>query len=283
MNYALMSFQTDFTMRPDELAPLVEERGFESLWFPDHSHIPASRRTPHPQGIELPRDYWHLLDPLACVNAAAAVTKRLRLGTGVLLVCERDPITTAKEVATADFLSKGRLLFGVGGGWNLEEMENHGTDPKTRWRLVRERVEAMKQIWTQETAEYHGSMVRFDPIWAEPKPAQKPHPPILLGGHGPKARQRVVDYCDGWMPIPGLHGEDIAAGTADLRERAKAAGRDPRSISVTVFWAPTDRRAIDGWEHAGVERVIFGLPAADRDSMIARLDELARFAEGKGS
>jgi probable F420-dependent oxidoreductase len=282
MKYALMSFQTDFTMLPDELAPLVEERGFESLWFPDHSHIPASRRTPHPQGIELPRDYWHLLDPFACVNAAAAVTKTLRLGTGVLLVCERDPITTAKEVATADFLSKGRLLFGVGGGWNLEEMENHGTDPKTRWRLVRERVEAMKEIWTREAAEYHGSLVHFDPIWAEPKPVQKPHPPILLGGHGPKARQRVVDYCDGWIPIPGLHGEDIAAGIADLRERAKAAGRDPRSISVTVFWAPTDRRAIDAWERAGVERVIFGLPAADRDSMITRLDELARFATGKG-
>jgi probable F420-dependent oxidoreductase len=282
MKYALMSFQTDFTMRPDELAPLVEERGFESLWFPDHSHIPASRRTPHPQGIELPRDYWHLLDPFACVNAAAAVTKKLLLGTGVLLVCERDPITTAKEVATADFLSRGRFVFGVGGGWNLEEMENHGTDPKTRWRLVRERVEAMKQIWTQEAAEYHGQMVRFDPIWAEPKPTQKPHPPILLGGHGPKARQRVVDFCDGWIPIPGLHGEDIATGIADLHERAKAAGRDPRSISVTVFWAPSDRATIDSWERAGVERVIFGLPAAGRDAVLAQLDELARFASGGG-
>jgi probable F420-dependent oxidoreductase len=265
-------------VRPDELAPAVEERGFESLWFPDHSHIPASRRTPHPQGIELPRDYWHLLDPFACVNAAAAVTKKLKFGTGVLLVCERDPISTAKEVATADFLSCGRLLFGVGGGWNLEEMENHGTNPKTRWRLVRERVEAMKEIWTKEAAEYHGEMVRFDPIWAEPKPVQKPHPPILLGAHGPKARQRVVDYCDGWMPIPGLNGEDIAAGAADLHERAKRAGRDPRSISITVFWAPTERATIDSWERAGIERVIFGLPAADGDAMWKRLDELARFA-----
>jgi probable F420-dependent oxidoreductase len=280
MKYAVMSFQTDFSVRPDELAPAVEQRGFESLWFPDHSHIPASRRTPHPQGIELPRDYWHLLDPFACVNAAAAVTKKLKLGTGVLLVCERDPISTAKEVATADFLSGGRLLFGVGGGWNLEEMENHGTNPKTRWRLVRERVEAMKEIWTKEAAEYHGELVRFDPIWAEPKPAQKPHPPILLGAHGPKARQRVVDYCDGWMPIPGLHDEDITAGAADLRERAKRAGRDPRSISITVFWAPTERATIDSWERAGIERVIFGLPAADRDAMWKRLDELARFANG---
>jgi probable F420-dependent oxidoreductase len=280
MKYAVMSFQTDFSVRPDELAPAVEQRGFESLWFPDHSHIPASRRTPHPQGIELPRDYWHLLDPFACVNAAAAVTKKLKLGTGVLLVCERDPISTAKEVATADFLSGGRLLFGVGGGWNLEEMENHGTNPKTRWRLVRERVEAMKEIWTKEAAEYHGELVRFDPIWAEPKPAQKPHPPILLGAHGPKARQRVVDYCDGWMPIPGLHDEDITAGAADLRERAKRAGRDPRSISITVFWAPTERATIDSWERAGIDRVIFGLPAADRDAMWKRLDELARFANG---
>jgi probable F420-dependent oxidoreductase len=280
MKYAVMSFQTDFSVRPDELAPAVEQRGFESLWFPDHSHIPASRRTPHPQGIELPRDYWHLLDPFACVNAAAAVTKKLKLGTGVLLVCERDPISTAKEVATADFLSGGRLLFGVGGGWNLEEMENHGTNPKTRWRLVRERIEAMKEIWTKEAAEYHGELVRFDPIWAEPKPAQKPHPPILLGAHGPKARQRVVDYCDGWMPIPGLHDEDITAGAADLRERAKRAGRDPRSISITVFWAPTERATIDSWERAGIERVIFGLPAADRDAMWKRLDELARFGNG---
>jgi probable F420-dependent oxidoreductase len=280
MKYAVMSFQTDFSVRPDELAPAVEERGFESLWFPDHSHIPASRRTPHPQGIELPRDYWHLLDPFACVNAAAAVTKKLKLGTGVLLVCERDPISTAKEVATADFLSRGRLLLGVGGGWNLEEMENHGTNPKTRWRLVRERVEAMKEIWTKEAAEYHGQMVRFDPIWAEPKPVQKPHPPILLGAHGPKARQRVVDYCDGWMPIPGINGEDVAAGAADLRERAKRLGRDPRSISITVFWAPTERATVDSWERAGVERVIFGLPAADRDAMWKRLDELARFASG---
>ncbi len=278
MKYAVMSFQTDFSVRPDELAPAVEERGFESLWFPDHSHIPASRRTPHPQGIELPRDYWHLLDPFACVNAAAAVTKKLKFGTGVLLVCERDPISTAKEVATADFLSRGRLIFGVGGGWNLEEMENHGTNPKTRWRLVCERVEAMKEIWTKEAAEYHGEMVRFDPIWAEPKPVQKPHPPILLGAHGPKARQRVVDYCDGWMPIPGLNGEDIVAGAADLRERAKKAGRDPRSISITVFWAPTERAIIDSWERTGIERVIFGLPAADRDGMWKRLDELARFA-----
>jgi probable F420-dependent oxidoreductase len=280
MKYAVMSFQTDFSVRPDELATAVEDRGLESLWFPDHSHIPASRRTPHPQGIELPRDYWHLLDPFACVNAAAAVTKKLKLGTGVLLVCERDPISMAKEVATADFLSRGRFLFGVGGGWNLEEMENHGTNPKTRWRLVRERVEAMKEIWTKEAAEYHGEMVRFDPIWAEPKPVQKPYPPILLGAHGPKARQRVVDYCDGWMPIPGLNGEDIAAGAADLRERAKRAGRDPRSISITVFWAPTERATIDSWERAGVERIIFGLPAADRDAMWKRLDELARFANG---
>ena len=277
MKYAVMSFQTDFSVRPDELAPAVEQRGFESLWFPDHSHIPASRRTPHPQGIELPRDYWHLLDPFACVNAAAAVTKKLKLGTGVLLVCERDPISTAKQVATADFLSDGRLLFGVGGGWNLEEMENHGTNPKTRWRLVRERVEAMKQIWTKEAAEYHGEMVSFEPIWAEPKPAQKPHPPVLLGAHGPKGRQRVVDYCDGWMPIPGLAGEDIVAGVADLQERAKKAGRDPRSISITVFWAPAERATIDAWERAGVERVIFGLPAADRDATWKTLDELARF------
>jgi probable F420-dependent oxidoreductase len=281
MHYALMSFQTDYAMRPDDLAVEVEARGFESLWFPDHSHIPAARRTPHPQGIELPKEYWHILDPFACISAAAAVTKRLKLGTGVLLVCERDPITTAKQVATADFLSNGRFLFGIGGGWNLEEMENHGTDPKTRWRLVRERVLAMKEIWTKPAAEYHGEMVRFDPIWAEPKPVQKPHPPILLGGHGPKARSRVVDYCDGWIPIPGLKGEDIASGAANLRERAKAAGRDPQSIAITVFWAPEDRATIDGWERAGVSRVIFGMPAEPRDATLRKLDQLQRFVSAR--
>jgi probable F420-dependent oxidoreductase len=278
VKHALMSFQTDYAMRPDHLAREAEARGFESLWFPDHSHIPASRRTPHPQGIELPKDYWHLLDPFACANAAAAVTTKLKIGTGVLLVCERDPISTAKEVATTDFLSNGRFLLGIGGGWNLEEMENHGTNPKTRWRLVRERVLAMKEIWTKEAAEFRGELVRFDPIWAEPKPAQKPHPPIFLGGHGAKARQRVVDYCDGWIPIPGLHGEDIAEGAADLRARAKAVGRDPRSIAITVFWAPTDRKTIDGWEEAGVDRVIYGLPAEGDAAVLRKLDELARFA-----
>ena len=173
------------------------------------------------------------------------------------------------------------MLFGVGGGWNLEEMENHGTDPKTRWRLVRERVQAMKEIWTKPAAEYHGEMVRFDPIWMEPKPTQKPHPPIFLGGHGPKARQRVVDYCDGWIPIPGIKGEDVASGAADLRERAQAAGRDPASIAITVFWAPEDRVTIDGWERSGVSRVIFGLPGAERDAMLPTLDRLARFASGR--
>ena len=274
MHYAVMSFQTDFTMRPDELAREVEARGFESLWFPDHSHIPASRRTPHPQGIELPKDYWHLLDPFACVNAAAAVTKKLKLGTGVLLVCERDPITTAKEVATADFLSNGRFLFGIGGGWNLEEMENHGTNPKTRWKLVRERVQAMKEIWTKPAAQYHGELVRFDPIWAEPKPAQKPHPPILLGGETDYTLRRVVEYCDGWFPRP-QRGWDIRHEIGRLRQMADKHGRNFSELFISVFRAPADPAALAEYRAAGVHEALLEIPDQSRDEILKVLDKYA--------
>ena len=200
MKFGIGMFPTDYAIGPAELGRACEERGFDSLYYPEHTHIPASRETPFPGGGELPRMYTRLLDPFVSLSAVAAVTEKLRLGFGVCLVVERDPIVTAKEVATLDFLSGGRVDFGVGAGWNVEEMANHGTDPDKRFRLQRERVEAMKEIWTQDDAEYHGQLVDFDPLWSWPKPAQKPHPPILIGNNGPNALKRVLRYGDGWMP-----------------------------------------------------------------------------------
>jgi len=275
MNYALTIFPTDYSIRPDELARAAEDRGFESIFFPEHTHIPTSRRTPYPAGGELPKEYSHSHDPFVALAMAAAVTKKLKVATGICLVVERDPITLAKEVASLDFLSGGRVLFGIGGGWNAEEMENHGTVFKTRWKLVRERIEAMKAIWQNEAASYQGELVKFDPIWSYPKPVQKPHPPILLGGHTDAALQRVVAYCDGWMPISFAAG-DLKQRIADLRRLAKEKGRDPKSISITVFWAPTEREAIDSYAEMGVERVIFPLPPEGREQVLPIVDRYAK-------
>src|SRR5437016_11340399 len=204
MKFALAIFPTEDTQEPGELARMAEERGFESLHFPEHTHIPASRRTPYPAGGELPRQYSRTYDPFVALTAAAAATERILLATGICLVIERDPIITAKEVASLDHLSEGRFLFGVGAGWNREEMENHGTDPHRRFSLMRERIEAMKAIWTEDEAEYHGQHVSFDPIWSWPKPVQEPHPPVLVGGNGKKVLDRVVACGDEWMPDRGL-------------------------------------------------------------------------------
>jgi probable F420-dependent oxidoreductase len=275
MKYALTIFPTDEAIRPDELARAAEDRGFESLFFPEHTHIPCARKTPYPAGGELPREYTRTHDPFVALTMAAAVTKKIKLATGICLVIERDPITTAKEVASLDYLSGGRAMLGIGAGWNVEEMGNHGTDFKSRWQLLRERVEAMKAIWQHERAEYHGKLVGFDPIWSFPKPVQKPHPPVLLGGHGRKALERVVRYCDGWMPI-SLRAGDLKKEIAELRETAKKAGRDPKSISISVFWAPADRAKIDEYEEMGIERAILALPPAPRDKVLPILDSHAK-------
>src|SRR5919201_4329778 len=200
MDFGLAIFPTDYAISPPDLGRMAEERGFESLWFPEHTHIPASRETPWPGGGELPREYSHTLDPFVALSAAAVATERLLLATGICLVVERDPITTAKEVSSLDQLSGGRFLFGVGAGWNVEEMENHGTDPGQRFDVMHERVEAMKVIWTQDEASYNGRFVNFDRIWSWPKPAQRPHPPIIVGGNGRRVLERVVAYGDEWMP-----------------------------------------------------------------------------------
>jgi probable F420-dependent oxidoreductase len=278
MFYGASIFATDFSVRPDEVARLLEERGFESVWFPEHTHIPASRRTPYPGGTDLPQEYWHSHDLFVALTAAAIATSRIKVASGICLLIERDPIVTAKEVASLDLLSGGRLIFGIGGGWNAEEMENHGTNFKTRWRLLRERVLAMKEIWTKEEAEFHGEFVDFDKVWCYPKPLQKPHPPILMGGDGATTFDRVIEFCDGWMPISGRQregGPTLPEKIAALRQRAAQAGRDPDSIAVTIFGARPERDMVDRMEQAGVQRVVFGLPSAGREVVEPFADKLA--------
>jgi probable F420-dependent oxidoreductase len=276
MKVGITMFPTDYAVRPDELARAVEERGFESLWFPEHTHIPTSRRTPFPAGGELPREYSHTHDPFVALTAAAVVTETLRLATGICLLPQRHPITTAKTVASLDTLSGGRFLFGIGGGWNVEEMEHHGATYDTRFARMREQILAMKEIWTRDEAEFHGEHVDFEPSWSWPKPVQKPHPPILLGGHSRYTRQRVIELGDGWLPI-GFSADAVLRGKADLEQRAAAAGRDPAAVPVSVFAPPPDRATFDRYGEAGVERVVFMVRPAERDAALAKLDELSSF------
>jgi len=274
MHLGVTMFPTEYAIQPAELARALEERRFESLWVPEHTHIPASRRSPWPGGPNLPKEYWHTYDPFVALTAAAAVTTRLRLATGICLVVERDPITTAKEVATLDRLSNGRFIFGIGGGWNAEEMEHHGTPFKRRWRVLRERVLAMKKIWTEEEAEYRGELVNFDKIWAHPKPAQKPHPPILMGGDGPTTFARVVEFCDGWMPN-GFRAPGIVDKIPALRAAAAKAGRDPKSVSITIFGPKPDQATIDQLARAAVDRVVLLVASESRDRVLPLLDTYA--------
>ncbi len=253
MEFGVAIFATHDSVDPANLARLVEARGHESLFFPEHTHIPASRETPYPAGGELPRHYAHTYDLFVTVTAAALATSRLRIGTGICLVIERDPITTAKEVASVDRLSGGRFEFGVGAGWNREEMVNHGTDPRVRMALMRERVEAMQRIWTEDEASYDGQHVRFERIWSWPKPVQRPHPPVLVGGHGPGAEDRVLAFGDGWIPNdgPGMLERAVA-----LRQRAE------RPVSLTFLGVPADPAVLERYERAGVDRVLHWLPSA---------------------
>jgi probable F420-dependent oxidoreductase len=281
MEFGLAIFPTDNTVPPGALAPMVEERGFDSLFFPEHTHIPTSRATPYPAGGDLPEYYRRTMDPFVACTAAAASTTRLLVATGICLVIERDPITTAKEVASVDYVSGGRFLFGVGAGWNVEEMANHGTDAGTRFGLLQERVEAMRAIWTQDAAEYHGRYVDFDPLWSWPKPAQRPHPPILLGGNGPHVADRVLAYADEWLPNAGRNLTRLADRVVDLRRRGRDAGRD---IAVTVQLAPTDPGEIEALERAGVHRCVWYLPPRDLASVERALDRCtATVAAYKGA
>jgi probable F420-dependent oxidoreductase len=267
MDFGIAYFPTADAVGPDELARMVEERGFESLFFAEHTHIPASRRSAYPAGGELPRKYSHTYDLFVALTAAAAATSRLRVGSGICLVVERDPITTAKEVASLDRLSGGRFEFGVGAGWNREEMENHGTDPRTRMRLMAERVEAMKAIWIEEEASYHGEFVDFERIWSLPKPAQRPHPPILVGGNGPTVIDRVLRFGDAWFPnyVPG--GEGILDRVEELRERAE------RPIEFQAMTVPARAEELERLAATGCRRAVRWVPSTGRGAIEASLEK----------
>jgi probable F420-dependent oxidoreductase len=272
MDFGLTIFPTDYSIGPAELGRAAEDAGFDALLFAEHTHIPASLESQRPHGGELPRRYWHTLDPFVALAAVATVTERLRVGTGICLVVERDPITTAKEVASVDLLSNGRFEFGVGAGWNREEMRNHGTDPSTRFSLMRERIEAMKAIWTQEEATYQGRHVSFERIWSWPKPVQQPHPPILVGGTGPKALDRVLGYGDVWMPNRVAAPADLAPRIAELRERAG------RHFPVTYFGADPTDEFVSALADAGVDRALLQLPDGDADTVLPLVEQYAELA-----
>jgi probable F420-dependent oxidoreductase len=267
-----MMFPTDYAIDPAALAKEVEDRGFDSLWFPEHSHIPTSRKSPWPGGPELPKWYYDTYDPFLAIAAAAVVTKTIKLGTGVCLVVQRDPIHTAKEVATADRLSNGRLLFGVGGGWNAEEMADHGTAFGTRFKLMGERIAAMKEIWAHSKPKYAGEFVKFDEMMQWPKPVQKPHPPIIVGGGLPHGARRAVAYGDGWMPIGGRGGDTLAM-LPEFREMLKMSGRREAEVPVTLFGVGMNGDGLKRARDAGVDRVVFGVPPEGKDKVLPLLDK----------
>ena len=267
-------FPTDYGISVAELARALEERGYDSLFFPEHTHIPTSRRTPFPSGGELPKRYKHTHDPFVALSFAAAATHKLKIGTGIALMPQRDPIVTAKAVASLDQLSNGRFIFAIGGGWNVDEMENHGARYETRFKLLRERVLAMKALWTQEEAQFHGEYVNFDPVWMYPKPKQRPHPPILIGGESDHTIKRVVEFGNGWFPRPRNNWEPKSA-VARLHAAAKAAGRDPATLPITVFAAPPDREKLIAYREAGIYRVLFEVPDVGRDEILRLLDKNA--------
>jgi probable F420-dependent oxidoreductase len=269
MKLGVAFFSADYAVDPATLARMVEERGFESLHLPEHTHIPVSRKTPYPAGGELPEEYSHTYDPFVALTAAAAATEHLLLATGICLVIERDPIITAKEVASLDVLSGGRFLFGVGAGWNREEMENHGTDPRRRFSIMRQRVEAMKAIWTEDEASYHGQDVDFDPIWSWPKPVQKPHPPVLVGGNGDRVLERVVAFGDEWMPN---RASGLRDRVAELGRLAGEAGRDP--IPVTLSGANPDPARMEKAQELGIHRCTFYVEPGDAGAVERSLDDL---------
>lgn len=277
MHFGASMFFTDYSMTPAELGKALEERGFESMWAPEHSHIPTSRRSPYPGGGDLPKMYYDVMDPFVTLAAAAMVTKNLKLGTGVCLLNQRDTIQTAKLVASIDQVSDGRFLFGIGIGWNAEEMEDHGTAFATRAKLVRERVEAMKEIWTKPKAQYHGELVSFPEMMTWPKPVQKPYPPVIVGGAFPQAARRAVRYGDGWMPLAGRPGGagDIFQLMPRYREMLKEAGRSEDSCPVSLINSQPDADLQKRYRDLGVVRACVSLPAAKSDAVLPVLDQWA--------
>ncbi|SFT52501.1 probable F420-dependent oxidoreductase, Rv2161c family [Actinopolyspora lacussalsi subsp. righensis] len=270
MKFGISTFVTDEGIDPAELGEAAELRGFDALFLAEHSHIPTSRKTPYPGGGDLPRHYYRTLDPFVCLTAAAVNTRHLLLGTGIALMIQRDPIHTAKETASLDRVSGGRAILGVGAGWNREEMRNHGTDPAHRGALMDERIRAMRALWTQEEAEFHGDHVDIESSYFRPKPVQSPHPPIYVGGESERSVERVAEYGGGWLPRSGA--ENLAKQIEHVRERAGW------RVPVTLYSAPDDPAAIEQHAHAGVDRILFYLPTEPRDTTLRYLDQFAESA-----
>ena len=280
MDFGAAMFFTDYSMSPADLGRALEDRGFESIWAPEHSHIPSSRATPFPQGGALPQKYHDAMDPFVTLTAAAIVTKKLRIGTGVCLVTQRDPIQTAKLVASIDQVSSGRFLFGVGGGWNAEEMADHGTAFQTRFKLMRERVEAMKAIWTEDEPEYHGELVVFPKMKTWLKPVQKPHPPVIVGGAFPHAARRAIRYGDGWVPHAGRpQYSDVTDFLPKFREMMTEAGRNLAEVPITVFGIPESLDRLKHYRDRGVARVVVSLPSALAEEILPALDRWAELIQ----
>ena len=277
MHFGALIFFTDYSIGPVELARALEERGFESLWVAEHSHIPLSRTSPFPPGGELPKKYYDVMDPFVTLGAVAAVTTRLKLGTGICLVIQRDTIQTAKQVASLDQISGGRFLFGIGGGWNAEEMADHGTDFKARFEVMRERVEAMRAIWTKSKPEYEGRYVKFAPMMTWPKPVQKPHPPVIVGGAFPYGARRAIAYGDGWVPNARrpAYG-DVLNVLPEVDKMLEEAGRDPKTFPITIYQVPEDADLIKRYRDRGIDRVVFELPSAKADEVLPILDRCAK-------
>lgn len=283
MKFGFCIFPTAYAMHPADLGRALEERGFESLWVAEHTHIPCARKSPWPGGDELPKMYYDVYAPLVTLATVAAVTTKLKLGTGIQLVAQHDPIITAKEVATLDQISNGRVLYGVGGGWNEEELANHYDFPfSRRWKVMRERIEAMKAIWAEERAEYHGEFVNFDEVFSWPKPVQKPHPPIHVGGAAPWGIQRALRYGDGWIPLTGRGNTNLLSDMKLFRKMAAEAGRDADSMEVSIYAAPADYDRLVELRDAGFARAIFiGLPMA-AEQLLPLLDMYAEAARKVG-
>ena len=274
MGFGVSLFATDYSIRPDEFARAAEERGFDSVFFPEHTHIPSSRRTPFPMGGELPQEYSHVHDLFVAMTAAAIATTRIKIGAGVCLVTEHDPIVLAKQAASLDALSNGRLILGIGAGWNAEEMEDHGVAFKTRWRVVGERVKAMRRIWTQDVAEFHGDFVNFEPIWCWPKPSRPGGPPVWMGSLSMKSLARVVDYCDGWYPV-GAEYEALSRRVGALREAAKRAGRPFEQIDLAVAVVAQNEDTCKRLRDLGFSHLVLGIASEARDKALAALDRRA--------
>lgn len=271
MHIGALIFPTDRTIRPDVLAPALEQRGYESFWVAEHTHIPISRNTPYPGGGDLPDMYWRTMDPFVALTAAALSTETLKVGTGICLVNQHHPINAAKQTASIDLLSGGRFLFGVGVGWNEDEMRHHGTDPSKRRSTARERILAMKALWTEDAAAFDGEYVRFSASASDPKPVQSPHPPVIMGGGGgPVTFRHIVEYCDGWMPIHGR--TDPLERLPLLRQMCEEAGRDPDSVQIGIYGCPMQADIVDRYREAGVDRLIFWLPADDPDTVMSAVE-----------